>query len=237
MIYLTISILNSNYITSISNLCHFLHGVILVYFYTISQQNTMDNKERQYIIKSDTSSLYTVSQYSKDYLSDLMLLPYRCHPDIIVYGKQCTQNRDILFISDVSSGYRYSGTKEPSVPFNDYSWIRDIMDNLNNDLKTEFNSVLINRYNNGDDYVGSHADETNVLSNGIVACLSYGDERTFRVRDKKTAKIVVDVPTEHCSLLVMDGNFQDEYRHEIVKTKKRKSERISLTFRKHIKDM
>jgi len=100
---------------------------------------------------------------------------------------------------------------------------------------TNFNGILINKYLNGNDYISAHSDsESNCDVNGVVA-ISYGSTRKFRIRDKKTKTIVGDFPLNHAEMLIMGGDFQKEFTHEIPIEKKIKEPRISFTFRKHEK--
>ena len=70
---------------------------------------------------------------------------------------------------------------------------------------------------------------------GIETRQSYGVTRKFRIRDKMNSKIVLDVPTSSNNLLIMGGDFQKEFTHEIPLEKKVKGSRISFTFRRHLK--
>jgi alkylated DNA repair dioxygenase AlkB len=101
-------------------------------------------------------------------------------------------------------------------------------------LGTQFNGILVNKYIDGNDYIGAHSDEENGLDSIGVVAISYGSERIFRIRDKSNKTIVCDEPTTHCSILHMGGNFQKLYTHEIPIQKKIKGSRISFSFRKHI---
>jgi alkylated DNA repair dioxygenase AlkB len=187
------------------------------------------------LLATASSSLWAVYDFisTEEYLPLCMELPYLHHPTIKVYGKEVHQRRDILFVSDTSKGYRYSGQLMPSVPFGNMEWLKEIMNLVNTTLSTSFNGILINRYTDGADSIGPHSDDERGLSNGIVAAISLGGERTFRVRDKSTGNIVLDTPTVTGSLMVMDGAFQREFKHEIPPTKKVTPPRISLTFREH----
>lgn len=71
-----------------------------------------------------------------------------------------------------------------------------------------------------------------------VSCISLGAERTFRLRDKGSKKLVKkgDVRLPHASLMTMAGaDFQRLYTHEIPVQEKVHGERFSLTFRRHLK--
>ncbi len=112
------------------------------------------------------------------------------------------------------------------------------MDLVNIKLSTDFNGILINLYNGGNDYIGKHSDnEKELSSSGTVAAISIGKERVFRIRNKVkggTGKIIADIRTTNGQLLVMDGKFQLEYTHEVPKDIST-GIRVSITFRRHLK--
>ena len=152
-------------------------------------------------------------------------------PEIIIFGKKCKQQRNIGFFSDKSKGYKYSNKMMESKPLT--KSISELLDIVNNELGTQFNGILVNKYMDGNDYISAHSDdETGIDLFGVIS-ISYGAERIFRIRKKDTKHIVYDELTTHCSILHMGGNFQKLYTHEIPIQKKIKEPRISFTFRKH----
>jgi len=153
-------------------------------------------------------------------------------PEIIVYGKKCKQHRNIGFFSDKSIGYRYSKKLMHSKPMS--PCMERLLNVINKTLDADFNGILVNKYMNGNDYIGAHSDDESGLDKVGVVSISYGAERVFRIRDKKTKKIICNEVTTHCSVLHMGGDFQKIYTHEIPIQKKVKNSRISFTFRKHI---
>ena len=153
-------------------------------------------------------------------------------PKIILFGKECSQQRDVGFFSNESEGYKYSNKLMASQPLTDN--MKLLLEFVNNLYSSEYNGILINRYDSGEQYIGAHSDdETSLDKNGVIA-LSYGAERKFRIRDKITKKIRLDVPLSHLSIIHMGGEFQKEFTHEVPVEKKVKGKRISLTFRKHL---
>jgi alkylated DNA repair dioxygenase AlkB len=91
---------------------------------------------------------------------------------------------------------------------------------------------LANLYRDGKDSMGCHADDEKELGpNPVIASLSLGDERLFRLHHKKT-KDKLDIVLGHGDLLVMAGTLQHYWMHAVPKTKKLKTPRINLTFRK-----
>lgn len=160
-------------------------------------------------------------------------LPLAKHK-VVVYDKEHLTPRDVGFFSDFSSGYKYSGNILQAIKFHDYPFLLEILNNVNTLTNSNFNSILVNRYANGDDYIGAHSDNEKSLSTTGIVTISIGQERIFRIRDKKTKKIVKDIIVKDSDLYWMTGEFQKHYTHEIPKQKSAKGVRISLTFRKHL---
>lgn len=189
-------------------------------------------------LQAYNASLWTVDNFLSPETCQMLVdhiqsLSLAIKPPIVVYGKPATQNRDIGFFSDTSAGYNYSKQLAPSQPLTPL--LRNLIDEVNKSLHTDFNGILINRYNDGRDYLGPHSDDERGLARGsVVAGISLGASRTFRVRPKE-GKGYTDVETKNGQLIVMDGeNFQKIYTHEIPKRLKVKEARISLTFRRHV---
>ena len=155
------------------------------------------------------------------------------NPEVIVYGKRGIQHREIGFFSDESEGYPYSNQLARSQPLTPY--LKKLLKLINKKFKTRFNGILVNRYENGLDNIGEHSDDESQLDNAGVVAISYGAVRKFRIRDKKTKKIVKDIPTLPNQIIQMAGDFQKEFKHGIPVEKKVKEPRISFTIRKHIK--
>jgi alkylated DNA repair dioxygenase AlkB len=106
--------------------------------------------------------------------------------------------------------------------------------NINTKFNYSYNGILINKYTDGQDYIGKHTDDERGLDGKVgVISISYGAVRKFRICNKITGKIEIDVPTDPTKIIQMVGNFQKEFTHEIPIEKKIKDTRYSLTFRKH----
>jgi alkylated DNA repair dioxygenase AlkB len=155
------------------------------------------------------------------------------NPPIIVYAKPSIQHRSIGFFSDTSIGYKYSNQLAKSIALTPK--LTTLLELINKKFKSDFNGILVNKYNDGNDYIGAHSDDETNLDNIGVISISYGAIRKFRIRDKTTRKIVKDIPTNPFQIMHMAGKFQKEFIHEIPIEKKVKGERYSFTFRKHLK--
>lgn len=188
------------------------------------------------LLETDTSALWVVEnyipkEYQEEFLDSVQGLYLQKNPPVVVYGKKCNQKRAVGFFSKVAAEYKYSGQAMEARPLT--SDLKRILPAVNNSLGTDFNGILVNRYEDGEDYIGAHSDDETGLSGGKVASISFGATRTFRIRDKKTKKVILDYEVPAYSLLVMDGDFQKEFTHEMPVRKKVKDTRWSLTFRSH----
>ena len=155
------------------------------------------------------------------------------NPTINVFGREAVQHRNIGFFSNESIGYYYSGQLAASKSLTPS--LIELLNLINIEFESNFNSILINEYPDGEHYIGKHSDDETALSNAGVVCISYGASRKFRIRDKLTNKIIIDIPTTSKEIWVMGGDFQKEFTHEIPIEKKIKEKRISFTFRKHLR--
>ena len=156
--------------------------------------------------------------------------PFYAQHDVFVYGKTHPTPRKSTFVSDAVEGYRFSGKMVPSRAMQpaDSMFIRTV----NGLVGESYNSILYNRYADGKDKIGSHSDdERDIVPGSDVCIVSRGTPRTFRVRDSKTRAIVVDVLTLPYHGLIMSGDFQTMFKHEIVQDAKVSTPRESASFR------
>lgn len=99
-------------------------------------------------------------------------------------------------------------------------------------LAYRFNSVLVNYYRDGDDFVGWHADnEPELGESPLIASLSFGAARPLAFRHKISGE------SDHLilpsgSLLLMRPPFQTHWQHSVPRDQRIGTARINLTFRK-----
>lgn len=113
---------------------------------------------------------------------------------------------------------------------------KELLELLNRIQTTDlnaYNSVLLNQYRDGKDSNGWHADDEPELGiNPPIASISLGGERYFQFKHRTKEKERYKIKLGHGSLLVMKGEFQHHWLHQIPKTTKKINLRINLTFRK-----
>jgi alkylated DNA repair dioxygenase AlkB len=150
---------------------------------------------------------------------------------IRLFGREHDSPRLSCWIGDPGASYRYSGTLFEPNPWPPV--LLPIRERLKQELGVDFNSVLANRYRDGRDAMGWHADDERELGPApVIASLSLGATRRFVLRHRRfpARKLVIELPSG--SLLVMAGPTQQHYRHAVPRTAKPVGERINLTFRR-----
>ena len=148
---------------------------------------------------------------------------------IKLFGKIHKIPRLQSWYADKGIQYSYSGK---SLKRNDWnnslSEIKNAIEELSN---KNFNSVLMNLYRNGNDSMGLHSDDEKELGEfPVIASLSLGAPRKIFFKHK-FKKINFNINQNHGTVLVMSGETQKYWKHEIKKEKKIVLPRVNLTFR------
>jgi alkylated DNA repair dioxygenase AlkB len=150
--------------------------------------------------------------------------------DITLFGKTHKVPRLSAWYGD--ENYSYSGIE---IETND--WIKElnaIKKTIETELNTQFNGVLCNLYRDGSDYAAWHSDDEPELGlKPIIASIGLGETRSFHLRHKFNKGIETHkFNLEAGSLLVMKGDLQSKWKHQLAKTSKKVGPRINLTFRR-----
>ena len=150
--------------------------------------------------------------------------------DMTIAGKRIPIPRLQAWYGDAGSHYGYSGITLPPL-----SWTEELLhikQTIESITQRRFNSVLANYYRNGQDSVSWHQDnEPELGHNPVIASLSLGATRQFQLRHISGRHPTIKLNLPHNALLLMSGNTQQNWSHQIPKTKKAVGPRINLTFR------
>jgi len=150
---------------------------------------------------------------------------------IWMFGKQVLQPRLTALYGDPKVPYAYSGIAMEALPFTEA--LEQIKDRLQVFTQQEFTHVLCNYYRDGQDSMGWHRDNEPILGkNPTIASLTFGATRAFQLRPYGKKKPKLSLELSHGSLLLMGGESQHFWEHQLPKTKKVLAPRINLTFRK-----
>lgn len=140
------------------------------------------------------------------------------------------------FTANYLRPYQFSGVVHPTQPLPEIlepllTWANE---NIAGPLK--FNQVLVNFYMDGTQYIGKHSDdEKQLVAGSPIFSASFGQERKFRVRSKATGEIKNEIMLEDRTYIVMGGDMQKEFYHEVPKVSGNKGKamgpRVNVTFR------
>ena len=150
--------------------------------------------------------------------------------DIKMFGKMIPQPRLTAWYGDAGKSYTYSGITMQPLPWTDV--LRTIKARIEPLSGVEYNSVLLNYYRNGSDSMSWHADDEPELGrNPVIGSVSFGASRVFHFKHKTAADQRQKLVLQHGSFLLMAGETQHFWLHQIPKTSQPIQARINLTFR------
>jgi len=161
----------------------------------------------------------------------LLLTTIRWQQDKInIMGKLIDIPRLTAWYGINDKSYTYSRIKmNPYRLTADLEFIKDKIETV---TSSNFNSVLLNQYRNGNDSVDWHSDDEKELDiSSDIASVSFGVKRDFQIKPKEKGAKLENIPLRNGSLLIMSSPFQKNFIHRIPKRKKVLKPRINLTFR------
>jgi len=149
--------------------------------------------------------------------------------EAVIYGKRFVTKRKVAWYGDNNYAYTYSNTTKQALPWTPALLeLKSVAEELSG---TKFNSCLANLYHDGTEGMAWHSDNEKALGeNTVIASLSFGAERKFSFKHKKTGA-KAEVILQNGSLLVMKGTTQTHWLHRLPPSVRVKSPRVNLTFR------
>ena len=150
---------------------------------------------------------------------------------IQLYGQTHNLPRLTAWYGDAGRRYTYSGITVNATPWNDtLLTIKQRIEQHSNGVI--FNSVLLNLYRDGSDGVAWHSDDEAELGDApVIGSVTFGQERPFQLRHRDDKTLKYSLPLPHGSFLLMRGDTQRQWLHQIPKSAKPMQQRINLTFR------
>lgn len=184
----------------------------------------------QTIMADERGALLYLPQAFKDLDPEKVDCAITWRQDVFkIYGRDVNLPRLTAWYGEPGANYSYSGILNRAQPWSPMlSAVRDRIQTLTGQ---KFNAVLCNRYRDGSQHQGYHADDEPELGKTpVIASVSLGATRRFLVRAKK-GKDRFAVDLEHGSLLLMLPPLQSYFVHALAKTKKDVGLRVNLTYR------
>lgn len=132
--------------------------------------------------------------------------------------------------------YAYSGLTFAPLPW--LPALQTVREKCQEIAQNTFNSVLVNLYRNENDSVGWHADDERELGPApVIASVSLGASRRFDLQHKRKKSLKFTLELHHGDILVMQGELQQHWLHQVPKEKIPVGERINLTYRSVLKSL
>ncbi len=149
--------------------------------------------------------------------------------EAVIYGKRIITKRKVAWYGEEAFSYTYSNNTKTALPWTpELLFLKNLAEKHSGET---YNSCLLNLYHDGSEGMAWHSDgEKDLRKNGAIASLSFGAERKFCFKHKKSGE-KIDVFLEAGSLLVMKGETQTHWLHRLPPTTKVHQPRINLTFR------
>jgi len=149
--------------------------------------------------------------------------------EAIIFGKHIITKRKAAWYGDSNYAYTYSNTTKHALAWTkELSELKQLTEALTG---TTYNSCLLNLYHTGDEGMAWHSDDEKSLGkNTSIASLSFGAERKFCFKHKRT-KQTISILLENGSLLEMKDTTQTNWLHRLPTTIKILTPRVNLTFR------
>ena len=146
-----------------------------------------------------------------------------------MFGKEVITKRMSVLYGDEGLEYSYAGERKIAVRWTpELLKIKTIVEKVSG---TAFNVCLINKYENGTEGMGWHSDNEPELGlQPTITSVSLGAHRRFDIRDRNTGS-TWHVMLEQGSLLLMSGDSQTRYKHQVPQSRTVTGARINLTFR------
>lgn len=147
-----------------------------------------------------------------------------------MFGREVPQPRLTAYYGDDNRNYRYSGLTLNARPWTrQLLWLRELLADVTGHC---FNSVLCNLYRDGRDYMGWHADNERELGpEPVIASLSFGARRRFVFKPRAGGPLRREFQLQTGSLLLMRGDVQRHWLHQLPRALRVRDSRINLTFR------
>jgi len=204
---------------------------------SIEYKSTKDNIHLLYkdnfLDKEISNKIYNTFEKKLEYNSDEASM-------IKMAGKYVKVPRSQVAYGEPGTFYNFTGIKVNARSWNDDNIvckiIKKIKEEVENFTGSTFNFVLINKYKDGEQYIGYHSDdERDLVANSDIVGVSFGAKRDLLLKAKgfipTDYEEVITIPLDHNSIFVIKQPTNQHWMHSIPKRSSATTPRISLTFR------
>ena len=132
--------------------------------------------------------IFEHAESGRYYEALLRTIPWK-HDEAIIFGKHIVTARKVAWYGDSNYAYAYSGTTKQALLWTkELRELKALVEKLSG---ATFNSCLLNLYHDGSEGMAWHSDDEKSLGrNTTIASLSFGAERKFCFKHKRTQETV-----------------------------------------------
>jgi len=197
------------------------------------------------LFNNDELNLFGAQQKLLPFDGEVLLYPHFYKEDVFtrlveetpwkqdkmkIYGKEVNFPRLTAWYGERDEVYVYSGVVNVPVKFSPL--LNSIKQAAEQQCGRRFNTALLNYYRDGGDSMGWHSDDESELGgNPVIASVSFGASRVFQFKHKRQKNAKVSVVLNNGDLLIMQGQTQHHWLHQVPKTSRMLGARINITFR------
>ena len=143
-----------------------------------------------------------------------------------MYGKDIKIPRKMVTLGKT---YNFNGSDNSVGELEDFGYLSECI--VLGQPLSRYNSCVVNFYEDGSEYIGYHSDKTNgICEDSTIVISSFGETRVLRLQHNES-KQTFDLILPHGSRFEFTQETNKKYKHCIVKSKKIKGKRISITYR------
>lgn len=165
---------------------------------------------------------------------------------VIIHGEKKYIPRKQVAYGEKGTFYKFSGNKVFAHDWNENNDICNIIIKIKEKVEMftgeKFNFVLINRYQNGNQYIGFHSDdERDLVPKSSIVGVSIGAKREIQFNKKHylchDVKPKQSLYLDNGSIFIVHYPTNQYWKHSIPKSSFVTSPRISFTFRNMINEI
>ena len=176
--------------------------------------------------------------YSKNFLQGALLKQLKCDLSKLTYLSTGVHQPGVCLFGQHRYVYNKATANLQPVPFGKVPCIGETLQFVNNELNTNYNSILVNKYHSKNTALEWHQDnEPEVDQSHSISTLSIGAERRFLIANNRNDGDKGDFSStvlSENSVLMMKAGLQGTHYHKVVSgsVKSECGVRYSLTFRR-----
>lgn len=131
-----------------------------------------------------------------------------------LFGRHASMPRRQGLFAATALTHRFGGTTIEALPLTEHPFLEELMTSYGR----AHNAALVDWYENLKQHAAAQAhDEPTVVQAAGILCVTLGRARPFRVLERGSRSVALELTLEDGDLLLMGGEFQRRFLHEVPK--------------------